>query len=143
MSGCFPRSAAVSASVVTYPRASHNHTYGKELPDSSLAAFPVFGRACWPPRAVASIGQPEVLRQTTRHSHAGAGRRLHTRLAVPCAVSNVEASAGIIRRDPEPMRKMPDVLIRDGTWRRRIRRPGRLRSPRRSTSRGAQIGATA
>jgi hypothetical protein len=31
------------------------------------------------------------------------------------AARNVEASAAIMRGDPEPMRKMLDALVRDGT----------------------------
>ena len=31
------------------------------------------------------------------------------------AARNIEASAAIMRGDPEPMRKMPDALIRNGT----------------------------
>ena len=31
------------------------------------------------------------------------------------ATRNVEASAAIMRGDPEPMRKMLDALVRDGT----------------------------
>ena len=31
------------------------------------------------------------------------------------AARNIEASAAIMRGDPEPMRKMLDVLVRDGT----------------------------